>query len=90
MILRAFCVVPVFAKLQKATINYTIPAHLFAKNSAASTLVLIKFYIKSACKIQVWLKLKKKNISCTLHEDLSVLYIVNSNICSSVILKRTH
>jgi hypothetical protein len=53
MILHAFYVVLVSAKLQKATVNYTIPIHLFAKNSAASTLVLIKFNIKSARKIQV-------------------------------------
>jgi len=32
----------------------------------------------------------EKNISCPLHEDLNVLYIVDSNICSSVIQKRTH
>jgi hypothetical protein len=36
----------VFAKLQKAIVNYTIPAHLFAKNLAASTLVLMKFLYK--------------------------------------------
>jgi len=58
MILHAFCLVLVFEKLQKATVNYTLPAHLFAKNLAASTLVLIKIYIKSARKMQVWLKLK--------------------------------
>jgi len=44
-------------KLQK--VNYTVPAHLFAKNAAANTLILMKFYIKCAWKIQVWLKLKK-------------------------------
>ena len=44
---------------KKATVNCTIPNHLFAQNSAASTLILLKFYIKSARKIQVWLKLHK-------------------------------
>ena len=79
-----------FAKLQKATSNYTIPAHLFAKNLAASTLILNKFYIKSIRKMQVWLKFIYIYIWCTLHEGLSVVYIVDSNICSSVIQKRTH